>query len=413
MIKRITFYLLVIILISSSTYALDYSVNVNSPTSVNDYEGDTISDKFSFIITNNGDFCDITCNWVTTARRSKDDINVAHGGGKSSTIYFDVKADGSNGVTSYSLIIICERIDTSWAVCLSGEEYQTKGPYQFGYYWNGDGICTTDKEKCARYQDYLKDPACTCSSTTKCNPSSERGSDSKGCATYCGNSIKESQYETCSNCPDDIGKCDGESCNSKSECEGNYCVHNKCSHTAYIKGDTYCDSSLGENCLNSPSDCACSSSERCNSQGKCETYCGNGICESKEQGTCKSDCQWCGDGICDPNKETCKGCPSDCGECEKTEEEEQITQQLLKIKEEAELSAQRTKDNKGIINITIGSTLGLIILLVIGYLIYKKIKDKKSHKEVKSTQKPKKCPKCNAKIDGKSKFCSKCGHKLK
>ena len=230
---------------------------------------------------------------------------------------------------------------------------------------------------------------------------------------FCGDSSCNGS-ETCSNCPTDVGKCDGESCNSKSECEGNYCVHNKCSHTPYIKGDTYCDSSVGENCLNSLPDCACSASERCNSQGKCETYCGNGICESKEQGICKSDCQWCGDGTCDPNKETCKGCPSDCGECEKTEEEQQFTQQLLEIKEGAEGSAQRTKENKVIINITIGSTLGLIILLVIVYLIYKKIEDKKSHEEEKSTYESKnKCPKCNANIDDKSKFCKECGHKLK
>lgn len=410
-IKKFVLFILFIFMLSNIAFALDYTVDVTSPSSVNEYEGEKISNKFSFVITNNGDYCDITCDWVTTAGQGSG-IKVADSGGKSSTINFDVKADGSNGIASYSLIITCDRI--TGLTCWSDPDQETYEA-SFRYLWNGDGICTTEREKCAAYQSYLKDSACLCSSTTKCNPSSERGADNKGCATYCGNAKKESQYETCSNCPDDVGKCDGQSCNSKTECEGNYCVHNKCSHTAYIKGDTFCDSNVGENCLNSASDCACSSSQKCNSQGKCETYCGNGICESSEQGVCKSDCQWCGDGTCDPNKETCKGCPSDCGECEKTEEEEQVTQQLLKIKEEAEVSAQRTKDNKLIINITIGSTLGIIILLIIGYLIYKKIKQKKSSpKESKSkSSTTHKCPKCHSKNDPKSKFCSECGHKLK
>lgn len=163
--------------------------------------------------------------------------------------------------------------------------------------------------------------------------------------------------------------------------------------------------------MNSPSDCACSSAERCSSQGKCEAYCGNGICESSEQGSCQADCQWCGDGTCDPVKETCKGCPSDCGECENTEEEELAVQQLTKIKEEAQSSAQKTKKSKAMINIIIVSTLGLIVLIVIGYFIYKEVEEGNQH--VESKPKIKNCPKCGTKDNGESKFCSDCGHKLR
>jgi len=415
---KFTIFIMFLFLISS-VHALEYIVQINSPSSISAYEGENSGNIFQGNITNNGQFCDISCTWTTTLNTVSEPgatIKVQNNG-VPKPFNFNVWALGSNGLATYTISVNCKRILVGLCLAESPDQ-RISELHSFSFFHKNDGICTTEREKCANYFDdetnFLKDPSCTCSSTTQCNPSSERGSDSKGCATYCGNKVKESQYETCNNCPGDVGKCDGQSCNSKSECEGNYCVHNKCSHVAYIKGDTYCDSNVGESCLNSPSDCACSSSEKCNSQGKCETYCGNGICESSEQGSCKADCQWCGDGTCDPKKETCKGCPSDCGECEKTEEEEQITQQLNKIKEEAQTSAKKTKDNQVIINIVIGSTLGLIVLLVIGYIIYKKMKENKHHKENKSKHKEiKKCPKCNAKTDGKSKFCSECGHKLK
>lgn len=335
---KFTIFIMFLFLISS-VHALEYTVQINSPSSVNAYEGENSGNIFQGTITNNGQFCDISCTWTTTLNTVSEPgatIKVQNNG-VPQPFNFNVWAIGSNGLATYTISVNCKRI--LGGLCLTeSPDQRISEPHSFSFLHKNDGICTTEREKCANYFDdetnFLKDSSCTCSSTTQCNPSSERGSDSRGCATYCGNKVKESQYETCNNCPGDVGKCDGQSCNSKSECEGNYCVHNKCSHTAYIKGDTYCDSSVGESCLNSPSDCACSSSKKCNSQGKCVTYCGNGICESSEQGSCKADCQWCGDGYCQDNEkrnckldcdwcgdgfcqvdETCSSCTSDCGDC--------------------------------------------------------------------------------------------------
>ena len=104
------------------------------------------------------------------------------------------------------------------------------------------------------------------------------------------------------------------SCQSSSECEGNYCVWGFCWHDYFRSGDGHCDTGLNENCANSPIDCACPTSQRCNSAGFCETYCGNGICEASESGWCKADCHWCGDSVCDTN-ENCQACSQDCGIC--------------------------------------------------------------------------------------------------
>ena len=192
MLRKLLFFVLFMVLTSFSINALDYSVQVSSPSSVNDYEGDVISDKFSFTITNNGDFCPIECTWATTAGNDGG-IKAEPNGGESSKIYFKVKADGMNGLSSYNLIITCDRI-SDWN-CWSDEDQRNLGPYNFNYLWNGDGACTTNREKCASYQTYLKDSSCTCSSKTECNPSSGRDTDSKGCATYCGNGVEEKAYE--------------------------------------------------------------------------------------------------------------------------------------------------------------------------------------------------------------------------
>lgn len=61
--------------------------------------------------------------------------------------------------------------------------------------------------------------------------------------------------ETCSNSPDDCGRCDGESCSTGSECENNYCVHAECWNSPYKTEDGYCDTNEGENKDNSEQDC--------------------------------------------------------------------------------------------------------------------------------------------------------------
>ncbi len=43
-------------------------------------------------------------------------------------------------------------------------------------------------------------------------------------------------------------------------------------------------------------------------------YCGNGICQQDEIGSCKLDCSWCGDGYCQGD-ESCDSCQQDCGNC--------------------------------------------------------------------------------------------------
>ena len=376
----------VFLLMVYPTFALDYTVDVNSPSKVNVYEGEPIENTFSTKITNNADYCDITCDWHTSMNTVGTGVKVEHGG-KTNDFYFDLKAEGINGIASYTLTVTCDRITS--ITCWSSPDEWTSNSYSFTFLHNKDGICTTEREKCDNYLDFLKDPACSCPSDKECKPNSERGTDNRGCATFCGNKKVEKQYENCKNCPIDVGKCDGEYCKTKSECEGDYCVHNVCSHTSYRRNDGYCDSNVGENCKNSASDCACESYERCNPTGKCENYCGNGICEASEQGVCKADCQWCGDGICDEDKETCKGCPQDCGECEKTEEEEQLTQQLTQIREEAKASAQKTQTTKKTLNITIGSVLGIIFLVVIVWIIFRLTKSKKEKigKRHKKTEK--------------------------
>lgn len=56
-------------------------------------------------------------------------------------------------------------------------------------------------------------------------------------------------------------------------------------------GNGICDS--GENCLDHPRDCICSSGQYCSKEKKCVSpFCGNGICESKKEGadSCCEDC---------------------------------------------------------------------------------------------------------------------------
>ena len=73
-------------------------------------------------------------------------------------------------------------------------------------------------------------------------------------------------------------------------------------------GDSVCDSSLGENNGNCPSDCAPPPS-----------VCGDGVCENDESNiNCPYDCSYCGDGTCGYYNgvlENIVSCPVDCSVC--------------------------------------------------------------------------------------------------
>jgi hypothetical protein len=62
---------------------------------------------------------------------------------------------------------------------------------------------------------------------------------------------------------------DGSPCTSDASCNSTFCVHGTCRPTNPYIGDGFCDS--GENCLNSPIDCACPSGQNCGSDGVCHT----------------------------------------------------------------------------------------------------------------------------------------------
>ena len=64
--KVITLFVLIFISLSL-VLSLEYNVIIDSPGSVNEYEGKIIRDQFSAIITNNGEWCDISCTLATSA----------------------------------------------------------------------------------------------------------------------------------------------------------------------------------------------------------------------------------------------------------------------------------------------------------------------------------------------------------
>ena len=288
------------ILIFQSKAAANFNVAVNVPPQVENYDGNT-NVTFQATIYNNDDNCDVECTWTTSMGTSSQPGDLVHVGFTNSKPFdINVVAQGTSGTASFTLTGKCKEVkpDPNPKNCFFPDPtyvIQTSPNYVFKFRFNGDGICTTSREKCAAYTTYLAAPNdCKCSSEKECKPTSNRGADDRGCATFCGNKIIETKYENCNNCRDDVGKCDGDYCSVNTECEGKYCVHNKCSHLAYVTGDTFCDKDVGENCKTSGLDCACGSTERCNPSGFCETFCGNGICEEKERGVCKADCTWCG-----------------------------------------------------------------------------------------------------------------------
>ncbi|MCK5149890.1 hypothetical protein KAJ87_03105 [Candidatus Pacearchaeota archaeon] len=334
---RKTIILLILILTIPSILALDYIVDVNSPTHINVYEGETNIENFvSAVITNNGDYCDITCSYTTSFNtHSNEELEVAKAGGKG-TFKIKVDAEGIKGIASYILTITCER-KVNYINCWPSSD-SNASQNSFTFLWNGDGVCTTDNEKCIAYGGFLYDSSCDCSSDKECRPDSSREIDSKGCATYCGNGIAETTYETCSNCPKDVGKCNLKDCISGSECEGKYCIHEFCWDKPWREEDNFCDVSEGENCKNS-NDCVCNNDELCS----------NGICEKIKSS------------------------------------EDEINQAVKKgVQDTLKTSENRQK----IISYV---SMGLIILVLLGYILFKRIKlDRSKSKSTKKTTKKKK-----------------------
>lgn len=151
----------------------------------------------------------------------------------------------------------------------------------------------------------------------------EIGNCYKDCQ-WCGDGFCE-QNENCSLCDKDCGNCSGLYCGDSICGEGECAI--QCTKDCRLSEciDGVCDSRMGENCLTSPSDCACNPGEMCDN-GKCSGgYCGNSICESSENCSCY-DCvcsslekcinglckTYCGNLVCESN-ENKANCSLDCG----------------------------------------------------------------------------------------------------
>ena len=286
----IIFISAVIMILAGSISAVDFTITgVSAPSDV--YQGDspTLTAKVS---ASSGNICDMECTWRVDI--GPDYFGFVSGNSlQPSTVLkaseneifpFRVNAEG-NGKVNYRLAITCTRI-VNYLNCWPGdivhEVYKS-----FNFSAAGDGECDINYEKCADFQNFAGTSDCACDNLyKKCNPTSSRGADNFGCAGFCGNNLIESDFENCSSCPSDSGKCDGVSCFQGSECEGDFCVHEKCQREPYVEEDGFCDINLGENCKNSISDCSCAVYQRCSSLGICESYCGNSVCESSERGIC-------------------------------------------------------------------------------------------------------------------------------
>lgn len=409
-------------LLANVVMAFDFTINVGSmPSGM--YEGESKSINAE-IVASLDNVCNMKCRWEHAG--SSDWFVEDLKKGDPAEFSFPVTT-GSSGIYNIDLKVNCDPVlsITCWSGLVDSEE-KTKTIY-FTYSYLGDGTCDiSDREDCTKDSS---EPSCGCSSPKSCiddeGDSNRDDLDQKKCATYCGNNEVEKKYEKCENCPYDVGKCDGESCSKVSECEGNYCVHNICSHEPYRKNDGYCDVDVGENC-NSKPDCECKGNTRCEINSPyadykgCATWCGNGVCEVEEQGVCADDCDWCGDGDCQEGKETCRECSEDCGECEQTVQEETAVKQLGQIKKETQILAQETQKQKTIVQMTTSGTIGLVLLIIVGWIIFRVIQAKKSKGKSKPKEKDKKeksnvkiCKKCKYENSKSAKFCNKCGKKIK
>jgi len=373
----VQFILIFQFLVTPIVFAFSYEVSTPTIQTINPYSGED-AEFLATIIASSNNICTIICDWKT----DNYDGNIGNpeplGPGESKNFGFKVLVDGINGQASDNLDISC----TKHSGCLWGnDDSNLLIPILFYFNYEGDRECQTNKEEdCTNAKT-----DCSCSSGKKCideiSNYDNRGTDERECATYCGNEIVEGNYETCTNCPLDVGKCNKEICVLGSECEGGYCVHEKCLDKPYKDNDGFCDSDNGEDNKNSPVDCACADNERWNSLTKsCETWCGNGICEASEEGKCKDDCKWCGDGECN-NNENCGSCENDCGVCENEELNKEIVEKTRIVVEKGlEDVSQKQK-------IITYSALGVIVLFLIFYFVFKIIKYKRKNGKTKKKKK--------------------------
>ncbi|VVB78530.1 Uncharacterised protein [uncultured archaeon] len=367
MIKRLFFFFWIsLLLLISFVNAFSYTISDPVLDTSNPYQGEDAV-LTSTVTTASDNMCTITCSWKTNNYDGIVGNPEPLAAGQSKTFPLKIRVQGNSGQALDTLSVTCVK----YSGCMWGSaDSIPQKSISFRFNYNGDGSCQTDKkEEC-----YSASSDCICSSGKKCREDLTRSQDSMGCTTYCGNGLIEKESETCSNCPKDVGKCDGISCIAGSECEGKYCVHENCWNNPYKLGDGFCDLDKGENCKNSVNDCTCKSNEKCSSTGICETYCGNGICENSEVGSCKLDCKWCGDGECSNNEE-CSSCSQDCGVCDNTKIKEDISKTTQETINQG--LSESTKRQK----IIIYSTLGIITLFVTGYVSLKFVKHKKGMKK--------------------------------
>lgn len=329
----------------------DFGVEVDTSQFPNPFSNPYATDKVDLIASvtpSVGYGCKLICKSITQDFGPYD-INGAQGipDGESKDFGYQIRASGPLGIKQFTLDVSCGRSGEGWNCAESDDAdwiTHSYGPYQFEFDYAGDGQCTTEREKCDDYLNYTKDLACDICSTSapkkECLPDSIRGTDGYGCATYCGNGAVESQFEDCNSCSKDVGFCKGyNGCNSGNECEDGFCVHGICWDKSWSEEDGLCteeDKSNGENCKNSE-DCACKDGEECNA----------GICEKQETS------------------------------------EEEITEAIRSgVQETSRASQEKTK------NVTLWA-VGLIVLFIVGYLIYKFSKDKKTDKKESSKEEKK------------------------
>ncbi|MDO8740472.1 MAG: hypothetical protein Q7J54_02750 [Candidatus Woesearchaeota archaeon] len=419
-----------LLFIPNLVIAADFSITSVQQLTSNPYRGDLVQFK-GVIQADPNNICEIECSYSVSSNtgyvsNSGDSPATKLGKGTPQEFPFSVMAEGSGQVNT-NLQITCVRVASWFPPCTPSTLPTQSRQISFNFLYPGDGNCTSLKEKCSSYLTYIGTTDCSCLSSKECRPDGNRDLDSKGCQTYCGNKIYEAQYEdcdcatdftcplikkckpdngraldddgcatycgngicekeseSCSICPQDCKKCDLASCFQSFECEGGYCLWSVCWYASTRKDDGHCDN--GENCANSPNDCACPSSQKCGDSKVCETYCGNSVCEENEKGICKADCKWCGDGSCNSDKgENCKTCESDCGVCENQKLNQEISEKAKEVvKEGLNEASQKQK-------IITFSALGLIGIFIIGYILFKLILHNKSKKiESKKNLKKKK-----------------------
>ncbi len=479
-------FILIIFLVSlKSAVAADFSINDAYQLTSNPYKGELVNFKAT-VYADSGNYCGITCQYIL----GSDSGYVSDSGnpppaqlsyGNYQEFPFSIRAEGENGLISQDLTVRCDRI-ANYLNCWPGSETHILR-INFNFSYPGDGICTANKEKCATYQNFIGTNDCACSADKECRPDGNRSvdekgcqgfcgnkiyeppyedcscssdytcpatkqckvegraKDSNGCTSFCGNGICDKQYENCTNCANDCGQCSLMPCTKNSECSTGYCVWNTCWNTPFRKNDSHCDSTKSENCANSPEDCRCSLTQKCNSGGFCETYCGNGVCEFGEVGKCKLDCKWCGDGVCQIT-EGCASCEIDCGYCKQNQTNptnpnnavnnsnyeivENITYEIIhrsgNDNEEPPIDAYIPSNefNESLENINASKksasssaissyekaifiSIGIVFLILVIIFIYVIFRDEKNYIY---------CPNCNRKIEANSKYCINCGQRI-